>query len=86
MATTTVGVKLDDETRDRLRDLGAARQRSTHWLMKEAIARYLEIEERYEREKSEDQAEWDRYVRTGVSSSHEEIKGHLNALADKAAP
>ena len=54
--------------------------------MREEIARYIEIEERYEREKAEDQAEWDRYLRTGVSFSHEEIKGHLNALADKAAP
>ena len=52
MAATTVGVKLDGETRARLKKLGDARQRSTHWLMKEAIARYLEAEERYELERS----------------------------------
>ena len=54
--------------------------------MREELARSLEIEERYEREKAEDQAEWDRYLRTGVSFSHEEVKAHLNALADEAAP
>jgi len=38
----TVGVKLDDEIRDRLKSLGEARQRTTHWLMREAIREYLE--------------------------------------------
>ena len=33
MAATTAGVKLDGETRARLKKLGDARQRSTHWLM-----------------------------------------------------
>ena len=38
MDTTTMGVKLDRETRDRLQKLGKARNRSAHWLMREAIA------------------------------------------------
>ena len=41
MDTTTMGVKLDRETRDRLQKLGKARNRSSHWLMREAIRRYL---------------------------------------------
>ena len=48
MDMTTMGVKLDRETRDRLQKLGKARNRSSHWLMREAIRRYLEVEERYE--------------------------------------
>ena len=48
MDMTTIGVKFDRETRARLQKLGQARQRSTHWLMREAIRRYLEVEERYE--------------------------------------
>lgn len=40
----TIGVKLDEEIRDRLKSLGTARQRSTHWLMREAIREYLERE------------------------------------------
>jgi predicted transcriptional regulator len=37
MDTTAMGVKLDRETRDRLQKLGQARNRSSHWLMREAI-------------------------------------------------
>jgi predicted transcriptional regulator len=85
MAATTVGVKLDPETRERLRKLGEARQRSTHWLMKDAIARYLESEERYESEKAEDLARWQRYVETGTAVSHEEATTRLGALAEGAA-
>lgn len=43
--SVTIGVKLDEEIRDRLKSLGTARQRSTHWLMREAIREYLEREE-----------------------------------------
>jgi len=85
MAATTVGVKLDAETRERLKRLGEARQRSTHWLMKDAIGRYLEAEERYEHEKAEDQARWQRFVETGTAISHEEVTARLDALAEEAA-
>ena len=40
-----MAVKLEANLRDRLKALGVAKQRSTHWLMKEAIGRYVEIEE-----------------------------------------
>jgi len=84
MAATTVGVKLDGETRARLKRLGDTRQRSTHWLMKEAIARYLETEERYELEKAEDLARWRRYVETGIAIPHEEATVRLTALTNAA--
>ena len=38
-------VKLDASVRDRLERLGELKDRSPHWLMKEAIIRYLEKEE-----------------------------------------
>ena len=41
---------------------------STHWLMKEAIARYLKADERHELERAEDLARWRRYVETGVAA------------------
>jgi predicted transcriptional regulator len=40
--TTTMGVKLDEETRNRLKSLSTAKQRSAHWLMREAIREYLD--------------------------------------------
>lgn len=85
MAKTTVGVKLDDETRNRLKKLGDAKRRSTHWLVKDAVARYLDAEERYEREKGEDLARWKRYVETGYAIPHEEVKARMRQLIDAAA-
>lgn len=84
MATTTVGVKLDEETRARLRNLGQAKRRTTHWLVKEAVARYLEVEERYERERAEDLARWERYVETGHAVPHETVAEWLDELAAEA--
>lgn len=82
--STTMGVKLDDETQARLRELGKVRKRSPHWLMKEAIDRYLDVEERYEREKAEDQARWDRYMETGIAIPHEEVMAKLDERAKQA--
>jgi len=85
MDTTTMGVKLDRETRDRLQKLGKARNRSSHWLMREAVRRYLEVEERYEQEKAEDQARYQAYLETGHHISHEDMLAWLDQLAAQAA-
>ena len=85
MDSTTVGVKLDRETRARLQKLGKARQRSTHWLMREAIRRYLEVEERYEQEKAEDQARHQAYLDTGYHISYADMLAWLDQLAAQAA-
>src|SRR3989338_6363932 len=42
MATTTLGVKLDDATRDRLKHAAQSIDRTPHWLIKQAIFNYLE--------------------------------------------
>ena len=85
MANSTVGVKLDEHTRTRLKKLGEAKQRSTHWLMKDAISRYLDTEERHEREKLEDQARWQRYLETGIHFDQDETLNWLDDLAEQAA-
>ena len=85
MNKSTVGIKLDQETRDRLKRLGEQRQRSPHWLMCKAIDRYLEAEEHYEREKAEDLARWERYVDSGAHVSHAEMSSRLEALASEAS-
>jgi RHH-type proline utilization regulon transcriptional repressor/proline dehydrogenase/delta 1-pyrroline-5-carboxylate dehydrogenase len=46
MATTTLGVKLDDATRDRLKQAAQTLDRTPHWLIKQAIFSYLEQFER----------------------------------------
>lgn len=42
MATTTLGVKLDEATRDRLKQAAQTIDRTPHWLIKQAIFTYLE--------------------------------------------
>ena len=83
MAARTMGVKLDEETRARLEQLGKLRQRSAHWLMKKAIERYLDCEEAFEREKQQDMARWEEYQLTGEHLSHEEMTAWLDDLEVK---
>ncbi len=42
---STVTLKLDTSHRDRLKSLAVAKKRTSHYLMKEAIERYLKAEE-----------------------------------------
>jgi predicted transcriptional regulator len=84
MSTPTIGIKLDDETRERLQRLGERRDRSPHWLMKTAIRQYLEREERWEREREEDEERWQRYVQTGACFAYSDIMQWLENLARQA--
>lgn len=67
----TIGVKLDEEIRDRLKSLGTARQRSTHWLMREAIRESLEKEEAIESRNREADEVWADYKHSGKFVSYE---------------
>ena len=80
--TVTQGVKLDPETRDRLKALGEIRQRSPHWLMRKAIEDYLDREEAIERERAEDRIRWETYQLTGHAISHDVASAWLTDLAN----
>ena len=54
----SVTVKLESNTKQRLEKLGKAKQRSTHWLLQQAVQQYLEIEEYEERLKQETLGRW----------------------------
>ena len=80
--TTTIGIKLDDQTKERLKRLGATRSRSPHWLMRFAIQQYLDREENYEREKREDMERWERFQLTGHAVSQDTAAAWLTTLAE----
>lgn len=82
MAKTTIGVKVDEATRDRLRALAQARNRTPHWMMRTALLEYLEREEQAERERVDDAARWERYVLTGEAVPHEQVREWLGGLAE----
>lgn len=78
---TSQGIKLDDKTRARLKALAEKKKRSPHWLMRTAIEDYLEREEKYEREKAEDMAEYEDYLLTGNAIDNSVVTSWLNDLA-----
>lgn len=87
MGKTTMGVKLDEETRNRLKALAEARRRSPHWIMREAIERYLEREEEIERRNQEADEAWEEFQRTGQFVSHEAMTAWLDTWGtDKEGP
>jgi predicted transcriptional regulator len=78
---TTQGIKLDDDTRERLKVLAEKKQHSPHWLMRTAIEAYLEREEQYEKEKAEDNIRWEQYLITGRAIDHEKVEAWLDDLS-----
>jgi len=83
---STTSLKLDVETKERVRRLAAARRRSPHWLMREAIEEYVEREEKREQFRQDALAAWDHYQTTGLHATAEEADAWLAKLeAGKAA-
>ena len=76
MATS---VKIDDGLKDRLQNLAGRRRRSAHWLMREAIAQYVEREEGHESFKQEAMASWRAYQETGRHLTGKEVSSWLKA-------
>jgi predicted transcriptional regulator len=70
-------VKIDPEIRDRLDRLGEIKHRSAHWLMKEAITRYLEQEEYNEQLNRETLARWQE-AEQGKVVSHQAVSKWLD--------
>jgi predicted transcriptional regulator len=61
----TTSLKLDAAIKARVQKLAAARRRSSHWLMREAIEQYVEREERREEFRRDALAAWADYQATG---------------------
>ncbi len=70
-------IKLDDETYARLQALAEVRQRSPHWLMKEAIRQFIEREEEAERVKRETVERWEHYEALGETVDHQVVEAWL---------
>ena len=75
MATS---VKIDDELKGRIHRLAKTRQRTAHWIMREAIRDYVEREEARESFKQEAQASWIAYQETGRHLEGKEVHQWLD--------
>jgi predicted transcriptional regulator len=81
MATS---IKIDDELKGRVQQLAALRQRSAHWIMREAIAQYVAREEARESFKQEALASWVEYQETGRHLTGKETRNWLNTWGTAA--
>src|SRR6188768_3619906 len=76
MATS---IKIDDELKARIQRLAEARDRSPHWIMREAIAQYVSREEGRESFKQEALASWTAYQETGRHLGGKEVRTWLQS-------
>lgn len=77
---STTSLKLDTETKERIQRLAAARRRSPHWVMREAIEQYVEREEKREQLRHDALAAWNHYQATGLHVTAEEADAWLAKL------
>lgn len=87
MATAT-SIKLDASLKERVKHLAASRRRTSHWIMREAIAQYVEREERLEALNQDSLRAWKDYQETGLHLTLEEADAWLAKLeaGDDAEP
>lgn len=78
MASAT-SIKLDEDMKGRVRELADARKRSPHWIMREAIAQYVEREEKRETLRHETLQAWEEFQNTGLHATAEEVDRWLES-------
>jgi predicted transcriptional regulator len=76
----TISVKLDGAMRERIKSLADVRQRTTHWVMREAIAQYVEREEKREAFRQATLRAWEQYQQTGLHLTGEEMDAWMAKL------
>jgi predicted transcriptional regulator len=79
-ATSTTSLKLDSELKERVHRLAAARRRSAHWVMCEAVEQYVSREEKRERLRQDALAAWNHYQTTGLHATADEADAWLVRL------
>ncbi|MCX7234636.1 MAG: ribbon-helix-helix protein, CopG family [Burkholderiales bacterium] len=75
-----MSVKLDLSTRARVENLAEARQRTAHWVMREAITQYVDREEKREAFRQDTIKAWEEYRSTGLHVTADEADTWLAQL------
>jgi predicted transcriptional regulator len=79
-ATRPVSIKIDEDIRNRIKRLADARQRSSHWMMLEAIRQYVEREEKREAFLQDGIRAWNEFQATGLHVTGDEAIAWLAQL------
>ncbi len=69
----TVSVKLDLEIRARIEHLAESRDRSPHWVMREAIRQYVEQEEKRDAFRQDVIQAWEEFQETSVYATSVDV-------------
>jgi len=77
--SSPTSIKLDSDMKGRLQNLATARKRTTHWIMREAIAQYVEREEKREGLRRETLAAWAEFQESGLHATAEEVDHWLES-------
>jgi predicted transcriptional regulator len=80
MPAVSTSIKLDPAVKDRVQRLAAARKRTAHWVMKEAIEQYVTREESREKANQDALKAWEEYQATGLHVTLEEADAWLAEL------
>jgi len=78
----SVAVRLDADMKARLEKLGKAKDRSPHYLMKEAIEAYVHEQEAKDEVFQTLVTRWKNYELTGETVSGASVKAWIDALPD----
>ena len=79
-AVRPIAVKLDQDTRDRLKRLADAKDRSTHWMLREAVTQFVEREEKREAFREAGLKAWEEFQATSKHVTHDEADAWLAKL------
>lgn len=86
MASPT-SIKLDDDMKERVQHLADSRKRTSHWIMREAVAQYVEREEKREALRRDTLEAWEEFQETGLHATAEEVDRWLASWgADDEVP
>ena len=73
-------IKIDSETKERVKRLADARHRSAHWMILEAIRQYVGREEKRESMRQDGLRAWSDYQTNGLYLTHEEADAWMAKL------
>jgi predicted transcriptional regulator len=79
-AARPVAIKIDENTKARIKRLAEARQRTPHWLMREAITQYLEREEKRDAFRQDALEAWETFRATGQHVTADQADAWLAQL------
>lgn len=89
MTTTAVAIKIDQKIKERYKKLAQIKDRSAHWMMREAINQYVDREEKRASFRQDAVDSWNEYQETGLHATGGEVIQWLNTWGtddEKDAP